>query len=91
MHHGLPIDVSNAADMHIGDRITYTKEQVLYNGKIITATSRYDYTVLPVISENSYIEKMPSIKEIGIKGKYYYEYIRGSMALIDWTAYLEER
>lgn len=81
-HKTLPVDIEEAKT-NIGKRITYQQDKIIYEGQEERKDPLYNYSIIPVKNPiRSYILKMPTLEEIGIKGEYFvFVWIRSPMEL----------
>lgn len=66
------VENEEGAERNIGKKVTYLPDTISIDNNVIIKNPRYDIAVVPVIdTDRSYIEKMPTLKDLGIKGEYF--------------------
>ena len=75
-HQTLLVDI-NKAKRYLGKKVLFLQEKISFDNQVKITNPKYDLAVVPIINQDkSYIEKMPSLKEIGINGEYFiYVYV----------------
>jgi hypothetical protein len=80
--HYEPSCTMEAAEEIIGKRISYSVDSIKNDGIEVVKMPVYNYHILPVSPDKSYVEKMPTLQEIGISGNYFV-YVYADYSIID--------